>query len=191
MSFENVINVIILLALINFCNPLIPTWKLDENGIPFFPSNSQNYKEIVACNDGNYKLKIKTPEIQRKNIELQNLENQILIENQNINMFITQNQNIATAESLRIAKELAEKIDKQKNIVDTDIADLNAKFNREVYDNVNTTSATLNDSVAKNFGANSDGLGDDEAEIAYQRAVESNLIDEVEDKQQNRIEEKK
>ena len=56
MSFENVINVIILLALINFCNPLIPTWKLDENGIPFFPSNSQNYKEIVACNDGNYKL---------------------------------------------------------------------------------------------------------------------------------------
>ena len=49
-------NVIILLALINFCVPLLPNWSLTENGISFFPSDSPSYKEIETYNYHNYTL---------------------------------------------------------------------------------------------------------------------------------------
>ena len=52
MSLENVF---IILALINLCFSLVPTWKFDQNGVSFFPSGSNN-RDIEAYNYENYKL---------------------------------------------------------------------------------------------------------------------------------------
>ena len=52
MSLENVF---IILALINLCFSLVPTWKFDQNGVSFFPSDSNN-RDIEAYNYEIYKL---------------------------------------------------------------------------------------------------------------------------------------
>ena len=49
-------NVFLLLILINSCFPLVPIWNLEENTVPFFSSDSPNYKEIVAFQYDIYQL---------------------------------------------------------------------------------------------------------------------------------------
>ena len=49
-------NVFLLLILINSCFPLVPIWNLEENTVPFFSSDSPNYKEIAAFKDNIYQL---------------------------------------------------------------------------------------------------------------------------------------
>ena len=49
-------NTFILLSLLNLCVPLVPIWKFDENAVPFFTSDSPNYKEIETYNDNMYRL---------------------------------------------------------------------------------------------------------------------------------------
>ena len=45
-------NAFFLLSLMNFCLPLVPIWKFNENIVPFFSSDSPNYREIETYNNG-------------------------------------------------------------------------------------------------------------------------------------------
>ena len=49
-------NAFFLLSLMNFCFPLVPIWKFNENIVPFFSSDSPNYREIETYNNGMYRL---------------------------------------------------------------------------------------------------------------------------------------
>ena len=124
-----------------------------------------------------YNLKKVTSKLQRANGNLQNLERQIQIEAQSLDMFIKANQNIATAESIKRAAQLANKIEKQKNIVDTDVAEMYAKYSHEQYENIKDTSNKLDNLANMYFPGNGDEAGDYEAEFAYQRACEAKAVD--------------
>ena len=72
---------------------------------------------------------------------------------------------------------LANKIEKQKNIVDTDVAEMYAKYSQEQYENVKDTSNKLDNFANMYFPGNGDEAGDYEAEFAYQRACEAKAVD--------------
>ena len=126
-----------------------------------------------------YEIKKLQPKLERKNSELKNLEQQLQIESQTLDMFIKQNQNIATAETIRRASLLTEKIDKQKDIVDTEIVEMYAKHAHEAYENTQKTGNELDKITNKYFQGSGDGLGDDEAEIAWQRAKELDAMNKI------------
>ena len=49
-------NAFFLLSLMNLCLPLVPIWKFNESIVPFFSSDSPNYREIETYNNGTYRL---------------------------------------------------------------------------------------------------------------------------------------
>lgn len=128
-----------------------------------------------------YDLKKEMPKLQMANSELQALERNIQIQQQNLNMFIKQNQNIATAELIKQASAFASKIETQKNLVDIDVANEYAKHFKEQNNEVQSTGNELDNIVNANFNGASDGLGDDDAEIAYQRACEAKAIQKLDE----------
>ena len=49
-------NALFIFSLLNLCFSLVPIWKLDENAVPFFTTDSPNKREIETYKNDDYRL---------------------------------------------------------------------------------------------------------------------------------------
>ena len=107
------------------------------------------------------------------------IENLGKIAQHSLNTYQQQNINIESSNAIKESSDLAAQLEQQSDIVDIDVAEERVRYANEQAENVNAVADKLNDLISSNYGTNSDGLGDDEAEIAWQRANEQAKLDEL------------
>lgn len=103
------------------------------------------------------------------NMKRNTLYNRLAIISKNYSTILTAQSNLLLANEVRRAKEEAEEILSQANLIDASEFEDNANFVTQANDEVFETSDKINDSFAKNFGSNND-------DYSYEKALEQKTL---------------
>ena len=92
--------------------------------------------------------------------------------NKNFQMLLTNQNNIAMAEDVKKAKEMAEVILVQNGLVDVQEFVDNANYTNDVQNEINTTSSKMDEAFLNNFGGANDTY-------EYEKALEEKRLKEA------------
>lgn len=151
--------------------------KID--GLKVRQQEAQDIDDKVTWKKYFYEIKNYEPKVQHLRKELEKIDNLSKIAQHSLNAYHQQNINIESSNAIKESSDLATQLEQQSDIVDVDVAEERVRYANEQATNVNAVADKLNDLIGSNYGTNSDGLGDDEAEIAWQRACEQAKLDEL------------
>lgn len=140
---------------------------------------AQEVEDKVTWKKYFYEIKKYEPKLQHLRKELDQLVSLSKIKQHSLDTYQQQNINIESSTAIKESSDLAAQLEQQSDIVDVDVAEARVKYANEQAANVNAVADKLNDLISSNYGTNTDGLGDDEAEIAWQRAREQAKLDEL------------